>query len=292
MTGLLLISGTVQADLNIFACEAEWAALAREIAGDRVEITSATTGMQDVHHIQARPSLIAKARQADLLFCTGAELESGWLPMLMRKANNPRIQPGRTGHLMASDFVIMLDKRERVDRSEGDIHAAGNPHIQTNPHNMLPVADELARRLGQIDPEHARIYMKNLEGFEQRMTAAIAGWERLAKPLKGTKLILHHQSWIYLLNWLGMVSVGTLEPKPGIPPTSGQLSKLLAQLEQAPADLIVYASYQDDRAAHWLAGRTGIPAVALPMTIGGTDKAKDLFSFYDDLLDRLLTRKK
>jgi len=289
IAALFLFSGTVHAGVQIFTCEPEWAALAKEITGDRASISSATTGMQDVHHIQARPSLIAKARRAALLFCTGAELEAGWLPVLLRKANNPKIQPGNIGHLMATDFVELLDKRESVDRFQGDVHAAGNPHIQTNPHNILPVARELTRRLSVIDPEGATDYRDRLADFERRFSAAITDWEQRAAPLKGTRLVTHHKSWIYLLDWLQMESAGTLEPKPGIPPSSGYLSRLLTQLEQKPADMIIYASYRDDRAAEWLSGRAGIPALSVPESVGGSPQAKDLFSFYDDLINRLLS---
>jgi zinc/manganese transport system substrate-binding protein len=285
---LFLFSGTAQAQVNIFACEPEWAALAGEIAADSAKITSATTALQDVHHIQARPSLIAKARRADLLFCTGAELEVGWLPMLLRKANNPRIQPGNSGHLMAADYVELLDRRDQVDRSEGDIHAAGNPHIQTNPHNLLPVARELSKRLGQIDADNAQIYSDRLAAFEQKLSDAILGWEARAEPLRGRTIVTYHRSWIYLQDWLGMEGVGTLESKPGIPPSSRHLSQLLSEMERSPADMIIYASYQDDSASKWLSGRSGIPVVTLPISVGGSDAAKDLFSFYDDLIDRML----
>jgi len=292
IAGLSLLSGAVQARVNIFACEPEWAALAGEIAGDSAKITAATTAMQDVHHIQARPSLIAKARRADLLFCTGAELEVGWLPMLLRKANNPRIQPGNPGHLMAADHVELLDKRDQVDRSEGDIHAAGNPHIQTNPNKLIPVARELSKRLGQIDPDNAQVYSDNLEIFENKLSEAISHWEKKAEPLKGRKMVTHHRSWVYLQDWLGMEGVGTLESKPGIPPSSRYLSQLLSQMERSPADMIIYASYQDDSAAKWLSGRSGIPVVKLPISVGGSDAATDLFSFYDDLIDRMLAELK
>jgi zinc/manganese transport system substrate-binding protein len=244
--------------------------------------------MQDVHHIQARPSLIAKSRRADLLFCTGAELEAGWLPVLLRKANNRVIQPGNIGHLMATDYVELLEQRQSVDRSEGDVHAAGNPHIQTNPHNMLPVARELTRRLSLIDPEGATDYRERLADFEQRFSAAIIDWEQRAAPLKDARLVTHHKSWIYLLEWLGMESAGTLEPKPGIPPSTGHLAQLLEQLSQTPADMIIHASYRDDRAAQWLSGRSGTVVVAVPESVGGTEKASDLFGFYDDLVGRLL----
>jgi zinc/manganese transport system substrate-binding protein len=136
---LLCMTQPVQAGLNILACEPEGAALAQELSGDLVTISSATTAYQDPHFIQARPSLQARARKADLLVCTGSELELGWLPILLRSSGNPRIQAGSPGYFMASDHVRLLGKPKVVDRSEGDIHAGGNPHIQTDPRNLLPL---------------------------------------------------------------------------------------------------------------------------------------------------------
>lgn len=276
------------AALSIFACEPEWAALAREVGGDLAGATAATTAMQDPHQIQARPSLIARMRKADLVICTGAGLETAWLPLLLRRANNPGVQPGQPGYLEAATVVTLLDRPQRLDRAEGDIHAQGNPHIQMNPHNLAAVAKVLAQRLSTIDPVNASRYQINLDDFLSRWQSAIDRWEQEALPLKGVTVVVQHRSWVYMSQWLGLVRVATIEPKPGVPPGSSDLARLIAQMEQQPADMIVRAAYQGDRGAQWLSERTGIVNVELPFTVGGSEKAQDLFGLFDDTLHRLL----
>lgn len=276
------------ADLRIFSCEPEWAALAEEMGGDHVAVHSATSAHQDVHYIQARPSLISKLRRADLLICSGADLEIGWLPVLLRKASNARVQPGQLGHLDVSKLVPMLDVPSRVDRSEGDVHPYGNPHTQNDPHNIALVAAELSRRLQQIDPTQADFYRKRASEFAGRWERAIAKWEERGASLRGVKIITHHLAWVYMTHWLGLEVVGHLEDKPGIPPTAGHLAKLLAGLEEQEVELIVRATYQSARPSEWLSGRSGITAVVVPHAVGATDGAKDLYSRFDDMLERLL----
>jgi zinc/manganese transport system substrate-binding protein len=277
-----------QAALQVFACEPEWAALADEIGGGYVETTSATTGLQDVHHIEARPSLIARLRRADLLVCTGAGLEAGWLPLLQRRANNPRVQAGQPGFLELAGHVNLLGRPARLDRAAGDVHPEGNPHIQLDPRNIQRAGEVLTERLVAIDPAHAEDYRRGLAEFSRRWQAAIHHWEEQAAELAGVPVVVHHDSWVYLESWLGFSVVGTLEPKPGVPPSSAHLGKLLAALEQQPARLVIRSSYQDPRAADWLAGRADIPAVMLPATVGGSDQAGDLFGLFDDIIRRLL----
>lgn len=285
---LFLAPLAAQADLKIFACEPEWVALAKEIGGKLVRADSATNALQDPHYIQARPSLIAKIRRADLLVCSGAQLEIGWLPMLLRKGNNQHVTPGGAGYFQASSFVKRLDVPASVDRSQGDVHPEGNPHVQTNPHNILLIADALTERMSQLDSANAGAYRKGLEDFKTRWKAAIVGWTQRAAPLKGKHVITHHKSWVYLEHWLGMIEVANLEPVPGVPPTAGHLSKLLQQYGNHGADLIIRAPFQSPKASEWLSKQTGIPAVMLPLTVGGSDKATDLFSWMDDIIDRLL----
>jgi zinc/manganese transport system substrate-binding protein len=276
------------ADLDIFACEPEWAALATEIGGSRVKTFSATTALQDPHYIQARPSLIAKVRRADLVICSGAELEIGWLPALLRKANNRNVLPGSSGYLEASGYVVRLDATGSTDRSQGDIHPLGNPHVQTNPHNIAAVAEALGARLAQLDPGNAADYEAGLETFLQRWQDAIRVWETRAAPLRGTRAITHHKSWVYLERWLGIEEAANLEAVPGLPPTATHLSKLTKQFEQGGADFIIRSPYQDDRPSEWLSEKVGVPELVVPLTVGGTDEAQDLFSFFDDIVDRLL----
>ncbi len=286
---LLWLPLGAHAALNVFACEPEWAALAREIGGDDVRVYAATTARQDPHRIEARPSLIAQMRRADLVVCTGAGLEAGWLPVLLREAGNARVQPGRPGYFEATRFVSLLEKPARLDRAEGDVHAAGNPHIHTDPRNLAKVGAALTTRLAEIDPQHAAAHRARGEAFDARWQAAIARWEARAVPLKGMPVAVQHPSFSYLIGWLGMVEVATLEPRPGVEPSVGHLAQVAARLQATPARAVLRAAYQSPRPADWLAARAGIPALALPYTVGGSARAGDLFGLFDDTLDQLLS---
>jgi zinc/manganese transport system substrate-binding protein len=285
---MMLAPFAARADLNIFACAPEWPALATEFGGQRVEPYSATPALQDPHYIQARPSLIAKVRKADLVVCSGADLEIGWLPVLLQKANNPRVAPGTAGFLEASSFVARLDVAANVDRAGGDIHPLGNPHVQTNPHNIALIASALAERMGELDAGNADVYAAGLADFQLRWRTAIDRWESQSAGLNGKRVITHHKSWVYLERWLGLIEVANLEEHPGLPPTAGHLSRLVSQFEHGGADVIIRSPYQDSRASEWFAERTGISAVVLPLTVGGTDEATDLFRLFDDIIARLL----
>ena len=287
-TAVALTTPTAFAALNVLACEPEWAALATEIGGDRVKASSATTAMQDPHRIEARPSLIARTRNADLLVCTGLELEVGWLPILLQQSGNPKIAPGQPGNFEAGNAVTRLDIPTRLDRSDGDVHAAGNPHIQQDPRNILKVAEALTRRLAEIDAPNAAFYQSRLSNFSARWTSAMQKWDQQLAPLKGTPIVEHHKNMEYLMNWVGLRQVGTLEPKPGVEPSAAHLNALLAQLQRQPAKMVLRAAYQDGRASEWLSQNAKIPAVVLPFTVGGDERAKDLFSLFDDTVARLL----
>ncbi len=284
----LAASQAAFAKLNIVACEPEWAALAEALGGEKVKVSTATTALQDPHHIQARPSLIAKVRRADLVVCTGSQLEIGWLPLLLRQAGNNRIQAAQQGYFMATDFVTMLDVPTRVDRAEGDIHPGGNPHIQTDPRRIAQVAKALADRLATLDGANAEFYASRYQDFNQRWDAAIKRWAQQAAPLRGVTVVSRHLGWAYLYDWLGIHEIATLEPKPGVPPSASHLASVLALLRTQPAKIVITAAYQDPKAAQWLSDRAHIPAVILPFTVGGTDKAKDLFGLFDDTVAQLV----
>jgi zinc/manganese transport system substrate-binding protein len=273
--------------LNVFTCEPEWGALVHELAGDAVAVDAGTTALQDVHVIEAKPSLIAKVRRADLVVCSGADLEIGWLPQLIRQAGNPKVASG-AGYFMASDQIVPLEKPSKLDRSEGDIHPQGNPHFQLDPYRVLAIAKALDARLVELDPAKAATYQQRLGDFSTRWQAAIKVWEAKAAPLKGRKVVVHHWSWIYLLQWLGMEQIGALEPKPGVPPTSAHLASLIDITKSSNTLAILSAAYQDPKPGAWLSEHTGVPAVILPFTVGGDDKAKDLFGLFDSTIDKLL----
>ncbi len=283
----LVVSLPAHAKLSVFACEPEWGALVQELAGDAVEVSVATTAKQDPHQIEARPSLIARVRRADLLVCTGAELEVGWLPQLVRQSGNGRIASG-DGAFYAASQVETLDKPGTVDRALGDVHPQGNPHVHLDPHRLLTIANALSARLAQLDAANAATYTQRLADFTTRWNDAMAKWEAKAAPLKGRHLVVHHVSWVYLERWLGLDEIGQLEPKPGVPPTSSHLSELIATTKAQNPVAILCAAYQDEKPSQWLSERTGVPAVVLPFTVGGDDQAKDLFGLYDSTIDKLL----
>jgi zinc/manganese transport system substrate-binding protein len=274
--------------LEVFATVPEWAALAKEIGGDRVSAFSATHGLQDPHHVEARPSLIAKARRADLVIATGAELEVGWLPVVLREAGNARVQPGQPGYFEAAGCVRMLDVPARLDRAEGDVHAAGNPHIQTDPRNVLKVGAALAERLASIDAANAAAYRAGFEAFAGKWRAAIARWEKEAAPLRGAPVVVQHKSWTYLVDWLGMKEVAALEPKPGVEPSAAYLARLVEQTATAKPRLVIRAAYNNPRPAEWYSAQAGVPVAVLPFTVGGDEAAKDLSGLFDDTVRRLV----
>ncbi|MBD3646179.1 MAG: zinc ABC transporter substrate-binding protein [Pseudomonadales bacterium] len=286
----ILALGTVPAwaDLRVFACEPEWAALADEIGGDKVETWSATTAFQDPHCVQARPSIIARVRRADLVICTGANLEIGWLPVLLRQASNPSVNPGTDGFIEASLSVEMLDAPAVPDRAAGDIHPYGNPHIQTDPRNIAKVAEVLYSRMKALDADNAGFYESRYRAFAEKWERAIADWEQKAAAVEGMKIVVHHAAWVYMERWLGLDEVGQMEPKPGLPPSASHLAKLLADIENRDVKLFIRTAYQSPRAAEWLSERTDVPGTVIPHTVGATDGATDLFGLFDDMIARLL----
>lgn len=285
---LVLLATPAQAALRIFACEPEWGALAQELGGSLVDISVATNARQDPHQIQAKPSLIARARNADLVVCTGAELEIGWLPVLLQQSGNAKIQPGQPGNFAAADYVRKLEIPTQLDRSQGDVHAAGNPHIQTDPRNIAQVAVALTARLQQVDAANAGQYAKAQADFSQRWQQAMARWSTRAAPLRGVPVVSQHKAFVYLYDWLGLKEVAVLEPKPGVEPTASHLQEVLSTLKATPARMVLYSAYQDPRPSEWLSKNAGIPVVKIPFTVGGTDGAKDLFGLFDDTVTRLL----
>ena len=275
------------AEVRVFACEPEWAALAEAIGGDDVAVYSATHGRQDAHHVRARPSLIAKVRRADVLFCSGAELESGWLPVLMRRGARHVIQPGQPGHIMAADHVAVLDRPDTIDRSLGDIHPTGNPHVHLDPRNIEILASELAGRLEQIDPDNAPAYRSRLVSFLADWADVMEKWRKRTSSLQGMKVVVYHEAWTYFLEWAGLTRVASLEALPGIPPSASHLQEVLEQSRSAGAEAILRAPYEPRDASDWLSARTAMPVVELPFTVGGHPQADSLVSLFDVTLTLL-----
>jgi zinc/manganese transport system substrate-binding protein len=280
------------ATLKVLATTPDWAALVNELGGDKVNVYTATSAFQDVHRVDAKPSLVARARTADLVIATGADLEIGWMPVLLQDSGNTKIQPGSPGYFEAAPLVHLLEVPSAVDRSMGDIHPLGNPHVTLDPRNIAIIAKALAARLAQLDPANAAYYGTRGEDFQKRWSAASAKWDAAAAPLRGVGLVVIHRDQVYLCNWLGLKELAAIEPKPGVPPSAGYLAELVTKLAASPPKMILRNAYNDPKAAEWLAERIHVPVVLLPYTVGGTPEAKDLFGLFDDTINRLLAANK
>jgi len=285
---LFLLAPQTYAQVRVFACEPEWKALAEALGGDHVKAFSATTAFQDPHHIEARPSLIAKTRRADLMVCTGAELEVGWLPLLLRQSGNAKVQEGQAGYFLAASQVKRIEIPTETDRSKGDVHASGNPHVYWDPYRLLTIAKALSQRLQKIDPSNSAYYQQRLTQFTSIWQSQTKKWEAQTAKLRGKKAIVYHKNWSYLLKWLNIDTVADLEPVPGIPPTSAHLARLLSKVRSNKPDFILVANYQDDKGAQWLSQKSGIPVLSLPFTVGANKQTKDLQTLYSQVLAKLV----
>ena len=281
-----------QATIRVLATTPEWAALTRELGGEKVDVYAATSAFQDVHRVDAKPSLVARARNADLVVAAGAELEIGWLPILLRESGNARIQPGNPGYFEADASLRLLEVPTSVDRSMGDVHPLGNPHAHLDPHNVALVAVALSARLSALDAANAAYYQGRGSEFQSHWQAAIARWEQQAAPLKGVPVVVIHRDQVYLCRWLGLQEAAAIEPKPGVPPSSSYLAELVTRLTAAPPKMILRNAYNDPKAADWLSERIHVPVVMLPYSVGGTPAAKDLYTLFDDTVSRLLAASK
>jgi zinc/manganese transport system substrate-binding protein len=287
---LLLLGASLpaHAQLKVLATTADWGSLTKELGGDKVNVYVATNALQDVHQVDAKPSLVARARTADLVVANGGDLEIGWLPVLVQESGNVKIKPGSPGYFEATSAVRLLDVPTAVDRSMGDIHPLGNPHIQLDPHNVAAVAKSLSARLASLDPANAPYYQARATDFQGRWQQAIARWEAQAASLKGMTVVVIHTDQRYLSHWLGLNQVATIEPKPGVPPSAGYLLELVTRLSANKPKLILRNAYNNPKAVDALSRKIGVPVVLLPFSVGGTPEAKDLFGLFDDTINRLL----
>ena len=283
---LLSLTLPAQAKLNVVATTPDFAAVAKAIGGDQVEITSLAQPTEDPHFVDAKPSLILKLNRAQVLLEGGAELELGWLPPLLQGARNPRLALGTPGHIVCNQGVTMLEVPATLDRSEGDIHAAGNPHYMTDPANAQIVANHITEVFCQIDPESAGTYRANLKTFSDQLTAKMAGWHQLLAPFQGRHVVAYHNAWPYFARHFGLKIEMFLEPKPGLPPTPGHLAEVIARMKAEQVRVIFVEPYLNRRTAESVARSTGakvIDVAYLPGGIKGTE------ADYLKLIDYLVT---
>jgi len=282
---LLLLFSISLAKLKVVATYPWIGELVKEVGKDRVSLYVIAKGTEDPHFVVPKPSHIAKMRDADLLIVQGASLEAGFLPPLLQQSNNPKIQPGRQGYLELSQFVELIEKPVNISRAMGDVHPEGNPHYQLDPHNIPPLARAVAERLCQLDSPNCAYYRGSLEDFLKRWNAKLTEWDREFAKLKGIKVIQYHKLYNYLLKRYGIVSVGILEPLPGIPPTGKHIEGLISQAQVVK--FILQDVYHEKRTAQFVAQRRNAKMVILPHDVDAVPEAKDLFSLFDEILRRL-----
>jgi len=264
------------------------ASLVGEIAKDQAEVSTLAKGDEDPHFVVPRPSFIGKLRQADLLIINGASLEIGFVPPLIRQANNPKIAPGAEGFVDLSQAVDLIEKPDSVSRSEGDIHPEGNPHFILDWHNLPAVARAIADAFARIDRAGAGTYRKNLDALLARWKVKSAEWDKKAAPLRGKAVIQYHRLFDYFALRTGMKIVGELEPKPGIPPTSRHIEDLIQANAPGSLYLVVTDPYHERKSAEGLAQKMSIPWAVLPQDVAAVPAAKDLVSLFDTMLASVL----
>jgi len=279
---LCLIPSGATAKLQVVTTTEDLASLAREVGGDLIEVTSIARGYQDPHFVDAKPSYLLKLKKADLYIQVGLELEVGWAPPLLTNARNSKILPGNPGFMEASEGCEILQKLSgSIDRSLGDVHPFGNPHLWLDPDNGRVIATNIARRLATLDPEHAQEYQANLEQFENRLSEKEKEWERLAGSLKGVKVVTYHNSWPNFAKRFGIEVANFIEPKPGVPPSPAHVHSLILQIKAEKIPLILVEPYFDLKLPERIARETGARLLAFPPSVGGKEEIRDYFDLFD-----------
>lgn len=269
-----LSAAPIQASLRIAATVPNMGMLAREIGGDKVTVRVMSPPNRDAHYLEARPSMMADLRRADMVVAVGAELEVGWLPAAIRGANNPRVQTGRSGYFEGAAHIELIETGIAADRSRGDVHPAGNPHFDLSPEHMAEVGLALARRMGQLDPDNAQYYMSNAESFALKVEERMPLIRERASASKGA--VTYHGDANYLLRALGVPLLGHIEPLPGIPPTASHLRELVRDLRDKEG-VITHTEFQPSRGADFLSRELGWPVYMLPVQVAVDADAEAFF---------------
>lgn len=274
--------------VNVVATTSSMGMLARTVGGPQVKVTELAPPDRDAHMLQAKPSMLRALRDAQLVVAVGAELEIGWLPAAINGAANGAILPGRPGYFEAAAQVPLLDAGQAADRAQGDVHPAGNPHLNLDPARMAAVAKALAERLAQLDPAHAAGYRERAQGFAAAVEAKRPAWRQKAAGSGGA--VTFHKDALYLLSFLDVPFHGTLEPVPGVAPTASHLEALAGKLKGKPG-VIVHTPYQPPAGAEKLAALTGWKVAALPIDPPANSTAEDYFALIDRWVATLATSK-
>ncbi|MGZ6141808.1 MAG: metal ABC transporter substrate-binding protein [Myxococcales bacterium] len=284
-----LLGAPAQARLNIVTTTQDPAAITRAIGGDRVEVKALCKGYQDPHFLDAKPTFMVALNRADLFVVIGLELEIGYAPPLIAGSHNEKIAPGQPGYLDLSQFIQPLEVVPVADRGQGDIHPNGNPHYWLDPENGRLMARGIAERLGELDPEGKATYAKNLAAFEQALTTKEADWAARMKPLAGQPLITFHKSWSYFAKRYNLEEAGTIEPKPGIPPTAQHTLEVIKIVLQRKVKVMLMENFYDRRMADLIASKTAAKVVQVPNSVGGEESVKTYFELFDRIVGSIET---
>ncbi len=282
--GLIATSSSAFARLKVVTTTQDPAAITRAIGGSRVKVDALCAGSQDPHYLDAKPSYVVKLSRADLLIAIGLDLEAGYLPSILAGARNDRIQPGQTGFLDLSTAIQPLEAGATADRSQGDVHPLGNPHYWLDPHNGAIMADAIAARLIQLDPQGKADYEKNLAAFKTQLNRKIEEWAHKMAPFRGHNLVTYHRSWSYFVERYGLHVVGYVEPRPGIPPSATHTLKLIKLIPANHVKLILMENFYNPKVPRLLAKKTGAKVAVVPSSVEG-EKGVDT---YFDLIDRIV----
>ena len=265
----LAAAGPAHAALRVVTTTGEYGAIATVVGGDKVTVTVLAKSTEDPHFVDAKPSHIVTLNRADALIEGGADLEVGWLPPLLEGARNPKLAAGGPGHIRASEGIQLIDVPTALDRSQGDVHAAGNPHFMMDPSDARVVAAHIADAFCALDAPSCAVYKSNLAAFQSRLDAKIADWQAVLAPFKGTPIVTYHPTWKYFAKRFGLVSDLYLEPKPGIPPSPPHLAEVIQKMTADKIRVILVEPFQSRKTAESVADRTGATVVEVCQFPGG-----------------------
>ncbi len=280
---LFLLPVAIFSDLKIAVTYPYIGAVVKEVAKERVDVYVLAKGDWDPHFVVPRPSLISKVRRADGLIINGGELEIGWLPPLIRRASNSSIAEGSKGYLDLSKYIEFLEKPTKLDRADGDIHPRGNPHFQLDPSNILTLANIARDYLGRLDPKHKQEYDLNYEKFKQMWSLKLKEWEKNMKDKNGIKVVQYHNNLAYFNKAYGLKNIGTIEPLPGIPPSSRHTIELIKLMKEQKPVAILHDVYHSTKTAKFISQKTGVPIIIMPHDIKALDEIENLVSLFDYL---------
>jgi zinc/manganese transport system substrate-binding protein len=283
----IAIAISAQAKLNVVATLPDFGSLAREIGGDKVEVTVMAKPTEDPHFVDARPSFVVQLRNADVLIEGGAELEIGWLPPLLQNARNPKIEVGKPGRIIASQGIRLMNVPTNVTRAAGDVHALGNPHFMTDPIIAKAVAQHIAQSFSAVDAANAASYDANYKKFEATINAKLQEWGTAMLPFKGQNVVAYHDSWVYFAHRFGLNIDIFLEPKPGIPPSPSHLVEVIAQIKAQKIKAIIVEPFHDRKIAEKAASSTGAKVVDFCQFPGGIPGTETYVKLIDALVSRL-----